>query len=329
MTLRRSQICPKPRSKFFSDPFLKIELPVPIGGVGHLHIPDGGYSRKPYLGEEPTMGMTVRTNIASLRAARSLGVTQANLGNTLERISSGLRINRAADDAAGLGVATSLETAVISARQGIRNANDGISIVQTTETAANEVTDILQRMRELAVQSSSETLDDQERSYIEDEYDELRDEIDRIASNTEFNGVQLADGSSTIIDVQVGIENNTSSRVGIDLGDLTTTGLGLSTSVTLANVTGAQAALDTLDTALDSINSFRSDLGAVQNRIESAINNAWSYAEALSAAEARIRDADYALETSEMTKQQIMQQAGVAALAQAKNMNQAVVSLLQ
>jgi len=275
------------------------------------------------------MGMTVRTNIASLRAAGQLSQTQANLGGTLERISSGLRINRAADDAAGLGVATSLQTAAISSYQGIRNANDGISIIQTSETAGNEITDILQRMRELAVQSSSETLDDQERSYIEDEYDELFDEIDRIATNTEFNGVQLADGTDTIIEVQVGIENNTSSRVGIDLGDLTTSGLGISTTVTLASVSGAQSALDTLDTALDSINSFRSDLGAVQNRIESAINNAWSYAEALSAAEARIRDADYALETSEMTKQQIMQQAGVAALAQAKNMNQAVVSLLQ
>jgi flagellin len=277
------------------------------------------------------MGMTVRTNIATLQASGNLNRTQSALGGTLERISSGLRINRAADDAAGLGVATALETAVVSAWQGIRNANDGISIVQTAESASNEVTDILQRMRELAVQSSSETLDDQERSYIEDEYDELNDEIARIASNTEFNGVQLADGTKTLINVQVGIENNTASRVAIDLGDLTTTGLGIgpSTTVTLANVSGAQAALDVLDTALDSINSYRSQLGAVQNRIESAINNAWSYAEALSAAESRIRDADYALETSEMTKQQIMQQAGVAALAQAKNMNQAVVSLLQ
>jgi flagellin len=275
------------------------------------------------------MGMTVRTNIATLRASGQLNRTQEALGGTLERISSGLRINRAADDAAGLGVATALETAVRSSWQGIRNANDGISIVQTAESASNEVTDILQRMRELAVQSSSETLDNQERSYIEDEYDELREEIDRIATNTAFNGVQLADGSTTILEVQVGIENDTSSRVGIDLGDLTTTGLGLLASVTLASASGAQAALDTLDTALDSINGVRAELGAVQNRIESAINNAWSYAEALSAAESRIRDADYALETSEMTKQQIMQQAGVAALAQAKNMNQAVVSLLQ
>lgn len=276
------------------------------------------------------MGMTVRTNIATLRASGSLSRTQEALSGTLERISSGLRINRAADDAAGLGVATALETAVVSAWQGIRNANDGISIVQTAESASNEVTDILQRMRELAVQSSSETLDDQERSYIEDEFDELRDEIARIADNTEFNGVQLADGTSTLINVQVGIQNNTSSRVGIDLGDLTTGTAGLNISLTdLSDVAGAQAALDTLDTALDSINSYRSQLGAVQNRIESAINNAWSYAEALSAAESRIRDADYALETSEMTKQQIMQQAGVASLAQAKNMNQAVVSLLQ
>jgi flagellin len=314
---------------FFSYAFLKIELPVPIGGVGYLFIPEGGPKTNPIFGEDLTMGLTVRTNIATLIASNALNRTQNSLSGSLERISSGLRINRAADDAAGLGVATALETAVISARQGIRNANDGISIVQTAESASNEVTDILQRMRELAVQSSSETLDNQERSYIEDEYDELRDEIARIANNTEFNGVQLADGTTTLLSVQVGIENNSASRVGIDLGDLTTTGLGLGTSVTLLNVTGAQAALDTLDTALDSINSYRSQLGSVQNRIESAINNAWSYAEALSAAESRIRDADYALETSEMTKQQIMQQAGIAALAQAKNMNQAVVSLLQ
>ena len=143
------------------------------------------------------MAMTVRTNIASIKATGQLNRTTQRLGTSLERISSGMRINRAADDAAGLGVATNLETAVISQEQGIRNANDGISIIQTAESASNEVTDILQRMRELAVQSASETLDDDERAYIADEFEELQDEINRIASSTQFNGVSLSDNSNT------------------------------------------------------------------------------------------------------------------------------------
>jgi len=273
------------------------------------------------------MSMTVRTNIASMNASGHLNRTQKNLSSTLGRISSGLRITQAADDAAGLGVATSLETDVISTKQAMRNANDGISIIQTAESATNEVTDILQRMRELAVQSASETLANEERSYIQDEFVELRSEVARIASVTEFNGVQLTDGTTTSLDVQVGIDNNSSSRITIQLGDLTATTLNLS-SVTLQTVTGARGALDIIDTALASVNSTRSLFGAVQNRIDSAINNAQIYTEALSAAESQIRDADFAVETSELTKLQIMQQAGVAALAQAKNVNQSVISLL-
>ena len=275
------------------------------------------------------MAMSVRTNVASLMAAGNLAQTNKSLSNTLGRISSGLRINSAADDAAGLGVATNLETDAMSVTQAMRNANDGISIIQTAESASNEVVDILQRMRELAVQSSSETLDDDERSYISDEFDELELEIDRIAGVTEFNGIVLSDGTTTEIDVQVGITNATTSQITVALGDLSADNLSLTgTSVTLASVTGALATLDTIDTALDTVNGFRSDLGSVQNRLDSAINNSQAYLEALSSAESRIRDADFAHETSEMTKMQIMQQAGVAALAQAKNMNQSVISLL-
>jgi flagellin len=275
------------------------------------------------------MAMSVRTNVASLMAAGNLAQTNKALSTTLGRISSGLRVNSAADDAAGLGVATNLETDAKSTSQAMRNANDGISIIQTAESASNEVVDILQRMRELAVQSSSETLDDDERSYISDEYDELESEIERIANVTEFNGIELSDGTTSEVDVQVGIQNATSSRITIELGDLTAdTGLGLTTGVTLASVTGAQAAIETIDAALDSVNSYRSDLGSVQNRLDSAINNSQAYLEALSSAQSAIQDADFAHETSEMTKMQIMQQAGVAALAQAKNMNQSVISLL-
>jgi len=273
------------------------------------------------------MGMSVRTNIASMMAAGKLNRTQKGLGSSLEKISSGMRINRAADDAAGLGVATSLETAVIGTQQAMRNTNDGISIIQTTESATSEVTDMLQRMRELAVQSASETLADEERSYIADEFNQLRSEVARISAVTEFNGISLTDGTTTALSVQVGIDNNTQSRIDIQLVDLTTTGLGIG-SMDLGSVTGARAAIDTIDTALGSVNSARSVLGAVQNRLDSSLSNNQTYMEALSAAEAQILDTDYATETSNLTKLQIMQQAGVASLAQAKNINQSVISLL-
>ncbi len=273
------------------------------------------------------MSMTVRTNVASMKASGQLGKTQNHLSKTLERISSGYRINRAADDAAGLGVATALETATISQMQGIRNANDGISIIQTSESATNEVTDILQRMRALAVQSASETLANEERSYISDEFVQLRSEIARIAAVTEFNGVFLNNGSTSTLDVQVGINNTAQSRITISLGSYTTTALAVST-IDVLSVSGARSSLDVIDTALTSVNRFRSLLGAAQNRLDSAINNAMIYTEALSAAESQIRDADFAVETSELTKLQILQQSGVAALAQAKNVNQSVISLL-
>jgi len=275
------------------------------------------------------MSMTVRTNVASMMAAGSLGRTNKALTQSLSRISSGLRISKAADDAAGLGVATNLETSVVSTRQAMRNTNDGISIIQTAEGAANEVTDILQRMRELAVQSSSETLDDDERSYINDEFTELSEEVARISSVTEFNGVSLSNNSSTSLDVQVGIQNATTSRITIDLGDLRATSLGIDTgNLSLSNVTSAQSALEAIDTAIDSVNGYRSDFGSVQNRLDSALNNSQVYMEALSSAQSSIMDADFAEETSNLTKLQIMQQAGVASLSQAKNINQSVISLL-
>ncbi len=275
------------------------------------------------------MSMTVRTNIAAMVAQGSLGRTNKNLATSLNRISSGMRINRAADDAAGLGVVTNLETSIISARQGMRNANDGISIIQTAESASNEVTDILQRMRELAVQSSSETLDDDERAYIDDEFQELAGEVNRIAEVTEFNGLALANNGNTSLDVQVGIQNASTSRITIELGDLRSTSLGVDTgNVSLATVTSAQTAIDAIDSALDSVNSYRSAFGAVQNRLDSALNNSQVYVEQLASAQSSVMDADFATETSDLTKLQIMQQAGVASLAQAKNINQSVISLL-
>lgn len=276
------------------------------------------------------MAFAVRTNNTALRAMNDLNSTHSKLGGTLERVSSGMRVNRAADDAAGLGVATNLRTQISSTRQAMRNSNDGISVIQTAEGAATSVVDMLDRMRELAVQSSSETLADDERAYIQDEFTQLTAEVDRISAVTEFNGLQLADGTNATLDVQVGIQNNADSRITITLGDLTATTLGVDAlSVDMSTAAGAQTAIDSIDTALDTVNSYRSDLGSVQNRIDNALNNAATYTESLSSAEGSIMDADYAYETAEMTKQQIMQQSGIAAMAQAKGIVQSVTALLQ
>jgi flagellin len=268
--------------------------------------------------------MSVRTNVASMMAAGQLSTTNKGLANSLGKISSGLRINSASEDAAGLGVATNLENQVISTRQAMRNTNDGISIIQTAESASNEVTDILQRMRELAVQSSSETLADSERSFISDEFNQLRSEVGRIAAVTEFNGISLANGTTGSLSVQVGIQNASSSRIDISLGNITTSGLSIN-AISLDSVTNARGAIDSLDTALTSVNGFRSSFGAVQNRLDSALNNSQIYVESLSSAASQIMDTDFATETSNLTKLQIMQQAGVASLAQAKNINQSVI----
>ena len=275
------------------------------------------------------MALTVNTNMAALSAANTLNSTQGSLSQTLSRVSSGLRVTKAADDAAGSAVATNLNTKARSGAQAIRNANDGISVIQTAEAATKEVVNILDRMRELAVQSASETLDDGERAYITNEYSELADEVERIAQATEFNDIALTDGTNTTLTVQVGIDGSTASEISIGLGHLQATELGVDTgAVDLSSATTAQSAIGTIDTALDSVNKIRADYGAVQNRLGSAINNMTAYTESLTAAASQIEDADYAHETAEMTRLQVMQQAGVAALGQARGINQSVLSLL-
>ena len=275
------------------------------------------------------MALTVNTNMAAQVAANTLNQTQGSLSNTLARVSSGLRITKAADDAAGQAVAQNLSTRSRSGRQAIRNSNDGISVIQTAEAATKEVLSIMDRMRELAVQSSSETLEDGERAYVDAEFDQLRNEVDRIASSTEFNDIALADGTNTALVVQVGVDNASSSRISISLGDVSVSGVGMTGSaIDLSKASSAKSAIDTIDTAMDSVNKIRSDYGAVQNRLDSSIRNMSTYVESLTAAASQIMDADYAHETAEMTRLQVMQQAGVAALSQAKGINQSVISLL-
>jgi len=277
------------------------------------------------------MALTVNTNVTALSAANTLNSTQGALSQTLARVSSGLRVTRAADDAAGSAVAANLSTKARSGMQAIRNANDGISVIQTAEAATKEVVSILDRMRELAVQSSSETLDDGERAYIDTEFEELSAEVERIAQSTEFNDINLSNGDNTTLSVQVGISGAATSQIDITLGNLEAEELGVDTGssgVDLSSATSAQSAIATIDTALDSVNSMRADLGASQNRLESSVNNMTAYVESLMSASSRIVDADYAHETAEMTRLQVMQQAGVAALGQARSMNTSVISLL-
>jgi flagellin len=278
------------------------------------------------------MALVVNSNLSSLNALNNLNRTNGNLSDTFGRISSGLRINKAADDAAGLAVAENLDAGVRSLGMAKRNANDGIAVVQVAEGATNEVAEVLKRMRELAVQSSSETLESTERTYVQAEYEQLHSEIDRIADVTEFNGLKLTNATNTTLGVQVGMYNTTDDRISVDFGDISTSGtsgLGLATaSVGLASVASAQAAIDSIDNALDTVNTYRSTYGAVQNRLDSAIRSLDTYSENLKAAESQIRDADFAHEAAEMSKQQIMQQAGTAILGQANQINQGALRLI-
>ena len=275
------------------------------------------------------MALVINHNLSSLTAQRNLSNTGRSLGKAFERVSSGLRVNSAADDAAGLGVAENLEAASRSARVAMRNTNDGISVVQTAEGATSEVGNILKRMRELAVQSSSETLDSTERGYIQDEFTALTAEVDRIAQVTEFNGLKLTNASNTSLAIQVGVNNSTNDRISISMGDLTASTLGVGTSqMSLNSVASAQSAISDLDTALDSVNGYRSTYGAAQNRLTNSLVNLEVYSENLVSAESRIRDADFAHETAEMAKLQIMQQAGLSVLSQTGAAQQGVLSLI-
>jgi flagellin len=274
------------------------------------------------------MAITVRTNTSVSSVLTDLSKTSRGLNRSFERISSGLRIARAADDAAGLGVAESLRAAHTSGTVASRNVNDGISIISIAEGASEEVANILVRMRELAVQSSSETLQDDERAYVNDEYAALESEIDRIANVTEFNGLSLANGDlASGINVQVGINSGADNQINIELGSLLSSDLGIS-NIDLSSATGAQAALSVLDAAIDSVSGYRATFGATENRLNSALNNLETYIEASTAAESRIRDADFGYETAVLSQHQILQQAGVSILGQVKNLNQGALNLL-
>lgn len=277
------------------------------------------------------MAIRINTNVESVFAQKHLARTQRSLRSTMEHLSSGLRLTRAADDAAGMGVSQKMRAHIQSLKMAQRNANDGISLVQTAEGALSETGDILARMRELAVESASDVLQATERAYLQTEFTALQEEIERIADSTEFNGLNLSDGTTTTVAVQVGIFNVAAQdRISVNLQDSQTATLGVNTAlVDLASSTNSQTAITAIDTAIDSVNNSRSNYGAVQNRLTSALRNLENYTENLVETESRIRDVDFAQATADMSRHQIFSQAGISVLSQANSNPQAALALLQ
>ena len=276
------------------------------------------------------MTLRINTNVASLNAQRNLYNTTTKLNKSLERLSSGLRINRAGDDAAGLAISENLKSDIRAYEQSSRNAADGISMVQVAEGAMGEVSDILIRMRELAQQAANETLGASERGYLDDEFQSLEAEINRISDFTEFNGTNLLDGTDTVArEIQVGLD--ATDVITIDFSnDVDSAGLGIDgDDLTGADNTNASAAIANIEAAISDLSSYRAAYGASQNRLESSIRSINNAVENLSAANSRIRDVDIAAETSAMTSNQILQQAGVNVLAQANSTPQMALMLLQ
>lgn len=308
------------------------------------------------------MGLRIRTNIASLNAQRKLGISTESLDSSGNKLASGERINKAADDAAGLAISENLRADVRSLNQAKRNALDGVSLVQTAEGGLMETTNMLVRLRELAVQSASDTIGNTERSFLDKEYQALKSEIDRIANSTEFNGTRLLTGFTELaedmqtgenafpLEIQVSKDYYTTSDavdnlnpvniIRIDLQNLNAfssgeNSLNLNQSTAgeelngIDNKSGAQLSISRLDQAITQVNEYRAYLGSIQNRLGSTIANLGTQTENLDTARSRIRDTDFAAETAEYTKAKILQQAGTSVLAQANGQPQVALGLLQ
>ncbi len=277
------------------------------------------------------MGLRINTNVASLNAQRNLRGTRLGMQQALERLSSGQRINRAGDDAAGLAISENLKAQIRGLGQAERNAEDGISLVQIAEGALGEVSNILIRLRELAVQAASDTIGATERKFLNVEFEQLTSEVDRIANSTEFNRVPLLNGTGAVFDIQIGTRNDPiSDRLTFDASsaDVNVAALGLNLA-SVADKISAQNSLSSIDQAIVSVSGIRADFGALQNRLQSTINNIATSIENLSAANSRVRDTDIASETANLTKQNILMTAGTSVLAQANSSTQSALSLIQ
>ncbi len=276
------------------------------------------------------MGLRIGTNVAALNAQKNLYMTQLNANRSMARLASGMRINQAADDAAGLAISENLKGQIRGMRQANRNANDGISLVQVAEGSLNEVSNMLIRLRELGVQASSDTIGNTERKFLDVEYQQLKEEIQRITESTKYNGYELLNGTGGNIDIQVGVNNDAfRDRISFNSGAANSSleALGL-TAESVATKEGAQLSLAVIDSASTQVNAIRANFGALQNRLVSTSNNLLIADENLSAANSRIRDTDVAAETSEMTRNNILLQAGVSVLGQANQSQQLALKLL-
>lgn len=276
------------------------------------------------------MGLRISTNVQSLAAQRNLGIAHSAQSNSLEKLASGSRIYRASDDAAGLAISEKMRAHIRSMRQDVRNAQDGISMIQTAEGGMNEIGNILIRFRELSTQAASDTISDVERGFVDKEVQQLRAEVDRIANSTEFNGSKILNGQGTMAEIHVGLHNDPlNDRYQYDMAktNVTTDRFGLS-GITVADKASAQNNLDQIDEAIKILSDNRAELGALQNRLQSTINNLQIYDENMSTARSRIYDVDVAAETAELTKQNILSAAGTAVLSQANQNNMMALKLV-
>ncbi|GJL59362.1 MAG: flagellin [Nitrospirales bacterium] len=275
------------------------------------------------------MALVVNNNVASLNAQRNLGVSSSQLEGSVARLSSGLRITRAADDAAGLGISETLRAQIRSINQAVRNSNDGISLLQIADGGAEGIGNLLGRLRELAEQSASGILGSNERSFLDQEFVALRSEIDRISSVTEFNGVKLLSGTGNdSLSIQIGFRSSANDTLTLSLNDLNTNTLNLA-STNVSTSSNALDALSNIDSAISAVASARANIGSLQNRIDAAVGNLQVAGENITAAESRIRDADIAFESAKFVRNQILVQAGTSILAQANTLPQQALALLQ
>jgi len=274
------------------------------------------------------MALFIQTNTSSLEAQKNLLHNQSNLQKSFNKLSSGYRINTAADDAAGLAISESMKSQIRSYTVAERNASDGISMAQTAEGALGEVHNILGRMRELGVQASNGSLTQQDRDFLQTEFSSLQAEIGRIQQSAKFNGKELVNNSTTSITFQVGLGNTASDQITIDFGGLSLSAVAASASLSGSTATNALASLSTIDDAITSVSVARSNFGAAMNRLDVATSNIQTMRLNLSAANSRIRDVDVADETSKMSRNQVLTQAGVSVLAQANQLPQLAFGLI-
>jgi flagellin len=275
------------------------------------------------------MAMVINTNMGAINANRILEKTSVEQATAMERLTSGKQINSAADNAAGLAITTGMTSQIMGTDQSIRNANDGISMIQTVDGATEEVVNMMQRMRELGIQAQNETYNAENRAQMDQEFTQLQNEIDRVALTTKFNEQAIMNGSNATIDLHVGWENGVNNKITVSMTNFSVGALNTSAANNITTVTAASSAVANIDADISNFNLQRAKWGALQNRLESTVSNLSNVNENMSAARSRIEDADFAKESADLARSQVLQQAGMSMLSQANQSSQNVLSLLR